>query len=94
MSNSNNIILIGLMGAGKTTVGKMLARHLGMRFIDSDHEIERRTGVKIPVIFELEGEEGFRARETAVLSQLCQMDRCCARHRRRRGVARSKTASS
>jgi len=74
MSYPNKIILIGLMGAGKTTVGKMLARHLGMRFIDSDHEIERRTGVKIPVIFELEGEEGFRARETAVLTQLCQMD--------------------
>jgi len=74
MSYPNKIILIGLMGAGKTTVGKMLARHLGMRFIDSDHEIERRTGVKIPVIFELEGEEGFRARETAVLAQLCQMD--------------------
>ena len=74
MSYPKKIILVGLMGAGKSTVGKILARHLGMRFIDSDHEIERRTGVKIPVIFELEGEEGFRARETAVLSQLCQMD--------------------
>ena len=74
MSYPNKIILIGLMGAGKTTVGKILARHLGMRFIDTDHEIERRTGVKIPVIFELEGEEGFRARETAVLAQLCRMD--------------------
>ena len=74
MSYPNNIILIGLMGAGKTTVGRMLAKHYGMRFIDSDHEIERRTGVKIPLIFELEGEEGFRNRETAVLTQLCQMD--------------------
>ncbi len=74
MSYPNNIVLVGLMGAGKTTVGRMLAKHLGMRFIDSDHEIERRTGVKIPVIFEFEGEEGFRNRETAVLSQLCRMD--------------------
>ena len=65
--SSGNLFLIGLMGAGKTTVGKLLAKHLGKRFIDADHEIERRTGVKIAVIFELEGEEGFRAREEAVI---------------------------
>lgn len=68
-----NIYLIGLMGAGKTTVGKILAKHLGRDFYDSDHEIEKRTGVKIPVIFELEGEAGFRRREKAAIDELCQM---------------------
>lgn len=70
----NNIILVGLMGAGKTTVGKLLAKHLHRPFIDSDHEIERRTGVNIPLIFEIEGEPGFRARETAVLEELVTRD--------------------
>ena len=65
-----NIILVGLMGAGKTSVGRMLARRLGKTFYDSDHEIERTTGVKIPVIFEIEGEAGFRARESKVLADL------------------------
>jgi 3-dehydroquinate synthase len=68
-----NIFLIGLMGAGKTSVGKMLARRLGKTFYDSDHEIERTTGVRIPVIFEIEGESGFRARESKVLGELVQM---------------------
>ena len=67
---SQNLFLVGLMGAGKTTVGKLLAKHLSKRFIDADHEIEQRTGVKIAVIFELEGEEGFRAREEAVIDDL------------------------
>ncbi len=67
-----NIILVGLMGAGKTSVGKMLARRLGKTFYDADHEIERMTGVKIPVIFEIEGEAGFRARESRVLAELAQ----------------------
>lgn len=58
------------MGAGKTTVGKLLARHLNKVFIDSDHEIEKRTGVNIPLIFELEGEAGFRAREASVIEEL------------------------
>lgn len=62
-----NIILIGLMGAGKTTIGKLLANSMGRTFIDSDHEIQQRTGVNIPVIFEFEGEAGFRKRETEVL---------------------------
>lgn len=61
------------MGAGKTTIGRLIAKHLGMAFYDSDHEIERKTGVKIPLIFELEGESGFRKRETAALEELCQL---------------------
>src|SRR5207344_945471 len=65
-----NIFLVGMMGAGKTSVGKLLARHLCKTFYDSDQVIESRTGVKIPVIFELEGEAGLRAREAAVLEEL------------------------
>lgn len=68
-----NIFLIGMMGAGKTSVGRMLARELGKSFFDSDHVIEARTGVRIPVIFELEGESGFRARERAVIDELTSM---------------------
>ncbi len=67
-----NIFLVGLMGSGKTTVGKELARALAMEFIDSDQEIERRTGATIPLIFELEGEAGFRARERQVIDELTQ----------------------
>lgn len=70
----SNIFFIGLMGAGKTTIGRLLAKKLGRDFYDSDAEIERRTGVKIPVIFELEGEAGFRKRETAVLTELTQLN--------------------
>jgi len=70
----NNIYFIGLMGAGKTTIGRMIAKQLGMSFYDSDHEIERKTGVKIPLIFELEGEAGFRKRETAVIEELSQLN--------------------
>jgi shikimate kinase len=65
-----NVYLVGLMGAGKTTVGRLLARRLKLRFYDSDHEIERRCGVKIPVIFEIEGEAGFRAREEQAIAEL------------------------
>lgn len=69
-----NLILVGLMGAGKTTIGRLLAKHFERSFVDSDHEIEARTGVRIPVIFELEGEAGFRARESQVLAELVQRE--------------------
>ena len=62
------------MGAGKTTIGRILARKLGKRFIDSDHEIEARTGASIPWIFEIEGEESFRRREAEVIRDLCGQD--------------------
>ncbi|WP_082091855.1 shikimate kinase [Polynucleobacter duraquae] len=69
-SSSNNIFLIGLMGAGKSTVGKLLAKKLGRRFLDADHVIEDRCGVKIPVIFEMEGEDGFRKREAQAINDI------------------------
>ncbi len=62
------------MGAGKTTVGRQLARRLGRRFFDSDHEIVERTGVLIPTIFEIEGEEGFRRRESQTIEELSGVD--------------------
>ena len=65
-----NLFLVGPMGAGKTTVGRELARRLHLTFHDSDHEIERRTGASIPLIFELEGEAGFRAREKNMIAEL------------------------
>ncbi len=64
------LILIGMMGAGKTTVGKELARRRKLRFADCDQEIVARTGVSIPTIFEIEGEAGFRRRETAMMDEL------------------------
>lgn len=65
-----NIFLVGLMGAGKTSVGRMLAKRMNKDFYDADAEIERATGVKIPVIFDIEGESGFRAREEKVIERL------------------------
>ena len=73
-NTDSTIILIGMMGAGKTTIGKSLANHLDKTFIDSDHEIQKRTGVKIPIIFEIEGEAGFRKRETDMLRELLKID--------------------
>jgi shikimate kinase len=70
MQDSRNIFLVGLMGAGKTTVARQLARRLGKTFYDTDHEIERRTGVRVQVIFEIEGEPGFRAREAQMVDSL------------------------
>ena len=61
------------MGAGKTTIGKLLAKHMGKSFYDTDHEMEKRTGVKISTIFELEGEAGFRKRETSIIQELSQL---------------------
>jgi shikimate kinase len=69
-----NIYLLGMMGAGKTTVGKLIARRLKRRFLDSDQEIERRCGVRIAVIFEIEGEQGFRSREEHAIAELAALD--------------------
>jgi shikimate kinase len=73
MKGGGSIFLVGMMGAGKTTVGRLLARRLKLRFVDSDREIESRCGVKIPVIFEIEGETGFRARESAAIEALAAL---------------------
>ncbi len=70
----HRLFLIGPMGAGKTTLGRMIAEELGYAFIDSDRVIEERTGVDIPTIFYFEGEEGFRERETRVLEDLTLRD--------------------
>lgn len=72
MKTCDNIYFVGMMGAGKTTIGRQLARRLKKRFIDCDQEIEARTGVRIPVIFEIEGEAGFRRRESQVLQALSE----------------------
>ncbi|TFW30740.1 bifunctional shikimate kinase/3-dehydroquinate synthase AroKB [Massilia horti] len=69
-AKNNNIFLVGLMGAGKTTIGRLLARRLGARFVDSDHAIEARTGASIPWIFEIEGEASFRRREADMIREL------------------------
>ena len=74
MRDGQNIFLVGLMGAGKTTIGRALARRLKRTFVDSDQEIEARCGVRIAVIFDIEGESGFRAREAAVIDELTARD--------------------
>ncbi len=66
--------MVGSMGAGKTTMGRQLAYKLGYQFYDSDHVLEERTGVDIPTIFDYEGEEGFRERESSVINELTQLD--------------------
>jgi len=66
----HNLFLVGPMGVGKTTIGRMLAQELDLQFIDSDQEIERRAGANISWIFDVEGEEGFRVRESAVIEEL------------------------
>jgi len=63
------IFLVGMMGAGKTTIGRALARELGWQFIDLDHELEARCGVRVSLIFDIEGEQGFRKRESALLDE-------------------------
>ncbi|WP_081609325.1 shikimate kinase AroK [Zestomonas thermotolerans] len=69
-----NLILVGPMGAGKSTIGRLLAKELKLPFKDSDKEIEQRTGADIPWIFDVEGEQGFREREHAVIAELCGAD--------------------
>jgi shikimate kinase len=66
------IFLVGMMGAGKTTIGRKLARSLGREFVDLDHELEARCGVRVSLIFDIEGEAGFRKRETAALDACSQ----------------------
>jgi len=73
MNIPGSLFLVGPMGAGKSTIGRQLSLRLGMSFLDSDHEIEARTGVDIPLIFELEGEAGFRKREQSVIDELTQL---------------------
>jgi len=73
MNKPGSLFLTGPMGAGKSTIGRQLAKQLGMPFYDSDHEIESRTGVDIPLIFELEGEAGFRKREAAIIDELTNL---------------------
>lgn len=74
MSKKNqNVVLIGLMGAGKSTVGRELASYLGYSFLDTDDELERRMGVDIPTIFDVEGEVGFRKRESSVVQDMPEL---------------------
>jgi shikimate kinase len=75
MQPRTSIVLIGMMGAGKSTIGRLLAETIGFEFIDADRELEARSGVSIPTIFEIEGEEGFRRRETVLLDELSQRPR-------------------
>jgi shikimate kinase len=75
MQPRTSIVLIGMMGAGKSTIGRLLAEAIGFEFIDADRELEARSGVSIPTIFEIEGEDGFRRRETVLLDELSQRPR-------------------
>ena len=75
MTESKRLFLVGPMGAGKSTIGKRLAQRLQLDFADSDKEIEKRTGASIALIFELEGEQGFRQREASIIDELSNMDK-------------------
>lgn len=74
MNPSRNLFLIGPTGAGKTSLGRRLAAHYGLRFVDIDHEIEHRTGTTVSTVFEIEGEAGFRQRESALLGEFGACD--------------------
>lgn len=74
MNPAPNLVLVGPMGAGKSSIGRRLAGRFGLAFVDADREIEARTGASIPTIFECEGEAGFRARESATLADLLQRE--------------------
>jgi shikimate kinase len=71
MNPAPNLVFVGPMGAGKTTIGKRVALRLGLTFVDADHRLEELTGAPVPLIFECEGEAGFRARESALIAELC-----------------------
>lgn len=75
MSKGGSIFLVGMMGAGKSTIGRLLADAIGFESIDGDRELEARSGVSIPTIFEIEGEAAFRRREAALLDELSQLPR-------------------
>ena len=74
MAKPSRIFIVGPLGAGKTTIGRGLANQLGLDFRDTDLEIQKRTGVDIPTIFEFEGETGFRSREKQIVADLTQLD--------------------
>jgi len=71
MNPAPNLIFVGPMGAGKTSIGKRLAQQMHLDFVDADHRLEQITGAPVPLIFECEGEAGFRARESALIAELC-----------------------
>jgi shikimate kinase len=71
---SGNLFLVGMMGAGKTTLGKALAQRLRREFVDTDRLLVERTGVPVATVFEIEGEDGFRRRESALLAEICARD--------------------
>jgi shikimate kinase len=71
-----NIFLVGMMGAGKTTLGRALAQRLARDFVDTDRILVERTGVPVATVFEIEGEEGFRRRESGVIAELAGRDDC------------------
>jgi shikimate kinase len=72
--SENRIFLVGPMGAGKTTIGRRLAKNLRKHFIDADQELEKRTGASVALIFDVEGESGFRERESRIIDELTQLD--------------------
>lgn len=74
MNPAPNLVLVGPMGAGKSSIGKRLAARLGLEFVDADQLIEQRAGARVPMLFELEGEAAFRAREEILLGELLQGD--------------------
>jgi shikimate kinase len=74
VKTKGKVFLVGMMGAGKTTVGRQLAKRLGKTFYDADREIEARTGVPVSVVFDIEGEPGFRKREAEVIERLTALD--------------------
>lgn len=74
VATANNIVFIGPMGSGKSTIGKRVANALSMDFVDCDQELERRLGVEVGLVFDLEGESGFRERENRMLTELCNRE--------------------